>query len=131
MKEYNTRQRALIYDLFKGNPSKSYDADEVYQLLSESGIDKSTVYRNLDRLVNDNLLVRERSEDGTRNLFRYNVTACCVGHLHLVCSKCKGIIHLDEADSDLMGALISSRYGFVVNDSTTVIAGVCKNCSKQ
>lgn len=129
-KIYLTKQRGLILGVFKSSPSVSFDADEIYNMLQESGINKSTVYRNLDKLIKDDLIVRELSQDGSRNVFRFNTTHKCEGHLHLVCSKCSRTIHLDERDSDKMGSLINDNYGFEISDSQTVIKGVCKDCSK-
>ena len=131
MKAYTTKQRALIMNIFTRNAEGSFTAEALFDSLRTSGVCKSTIYRNLERLVEEGRLIRALSADGSCNVYRISGKPDCNGHLHLVCSKCKGVIHLSNADSEQMNELIKNKYVFSVNENTTVINGVCENCQKN
>jgi len=128
LKEYKTKQRDLILSVFSS--AYYFTADEIYEKLLPD-VNKSTVYRNLEKLTESGKITRELSKDGSKSIYRLNPTAHCEGHLHLICSNCGGVIHLSEADSDKLEKVLKKSYGFSVNDNATVISGVCENCSKK
>ncbi len=130
MKEYHTKQRLLILDVIRKNPKKRFTANEIAESVQESGINKSTVYRNLDRMVNDGEVVRELSGDGSCAVYHLNELSSCEGHIHLICSKCKGVIHLEEGIGSQMASLLQQSCGFSVSNDKTFIAGLCKNCTR-
>ncbi len=128
LREYRTKQRDLILGVF--SYAGYVTADEIYKALFPE-VNKSTVYRNLEKLTESGKITRELSKDGSKSIYRLNLTARCEGHLHLVCSRCGGVIHLSEADSEKLGRALKEDYGFAVNDTATIISGVCESCSKD
>lgn len=53
---YETKQSKLVYEFLEKNPHKHFSAEDVYfALIKEGGhIGRTTVYRQLDRLVLEN-----------------------------------------------------------------------------
>lgn len=131
MKTYSTKQRSTILSLFESNPEKSFTADEVCGMLTaeDTSVNRSTVYRNLDAFVRCGSLKKEPSVEDSRNRYKYNATAHCSGHLHLACSSCNEIIHLDEEQSEALAKALKADCGFLLDNDSTVITGVCEKCA--
>ena len=128
MKEYQTKQKSLILSILSS--ADCFSAEEIYEKLHPD-VNKSTVYRNLEKLTESGKIKRELSNDGSKSIYRLNPTAQCEGHLHLYCSCCGKVVHLSEADSDKLEQNLKQRYGFFVNDKSTIISGICENCSSK
>lgn len=126
LKDYITKQRKLILDLL-GN-SDYMTADDIFVAVKNDGVSISTVYRNLDKLVQNNRVIRELTKDGSKSLYRLNKTAFCTGHLHLVCSRCGNVIHISDNDTSKLGDSVMSKYGFSIDEQSSFITGLCQKC---
>ncbi len=128
LKEYTTKQRQLITNVLKN--CDALTADEIFLQLKDEKVSLSTVYRNLDKLVESNFVIRELSIDGKRSLYRINKTALCKGHIHLQCSRCGNVIHISNSDTDKIGDAIKAKYGFSIDEQALPIIGICERCKK-
>ena len=128
MKEYKTKQRDLIISVFSSH--NALTAKEICEKL-HFNVNKSTIYRNLEKLIKSGNILKELSKDGSKAVYRLNPTIYCNGHIHLICSCCGEIIHLSEVDSKKLDKALKKDYGFYVNDNATIISGVCENCSNK
>ncbi len=128
MKEYSTRQRTELLGLLARRPAHDFTADELVAELAGSGINRSTVYRNLGHLARDGVITQKISDDGRRKVYRFNAAHGCAGHLHLLCVKCGSIVHMDGELTEVIARLTDSGCGFSLKTETTVIEGLCKNC---
>lgn len=84
-----TIPKKIVLDIFLGNPNKMLSVSDVYGLLPEdSGIDNTTVYRNIQKFLDFGIL--EYMIDD-RGISRY--TICEKEHHHyLICTECGRII---------------------------------------
>ena len=128
MKEYSTRQRTELLGLFAKRPAHDFTADELAAELAESGVNRSTVYRNLGHLTRDGVITQKISDDGRRKVYRLNAAHGCAGHLHLLCVKCGSIVHMDGEMTGIIARLTDSGCGFSLSTESTVIEGLCKDC---
>ncbi|MGP1418528.1 MAG: Fur family transcriptional regulator [Sphaerochaetaceae bacterium] len=128
---YRTSQRMAILDCLRANSDVTVSADDIMKMLIESGAKANiaTVYRNLERLYHENLVLRFPAEDGSKYCYQLaRDEHCCQGHLHLKCSECGKVIHLD---CDFMGKLadhIRGEHGFSMNFENSIIYGLCDDC---
>ena len=64
-------------------------------------------------------------------LYQYVHAGDCSGHLHLKCTDCGRLIHLDEETGAVLQRSILSRHQFAVNEGETVLFGRCAPCRKD
>lgn len=96
---------------------------DAMDLVDRIKVNKTTVYRQLDKLINKGLLIEVEFGDGKK---RYELKS--LGHHHhIVCKKCGSLkdIEIDEEK------LLSGVYGtsdFVVESHNLEFFGYCKKC---
>ena len=128
---YKTRQSQLILDVLIQNRERHLAADEVAECLKKQGtaVGKATVYRQLDRLVEQNLVRRYHAGEGAGACYQYcgddpdrNL------HYHLKCVLCGTLFHVACATLDRIAAHVWNEHHFQVDSSQTVLYGRCQAC---
>ena len=133
MAEYETKQRRILLDYLNAHPDRGFSVEELYDgLLSEQALEaipgKSTIYRLIARLVSEGLVKRFAAGQGRQ--FAYQIVACdaCDAHLHLKCTTCGRLCHMDHAVSEQIMHEVLSRSDFSLDEKETVLFGICKDC---
>ncbi len=132
--EYKTKSRNLIIDYMKNNINKRFTARDVLDGIRCEGeeLDRSTVYRNLERLCKEGRLVKFKDTDINAACYQYTEDNClCHQHMHAQCSKCGKIFHIDNKMIKDMSDRMKSEYGIIIDYGKTVIACVCSSCSNK
>ncbi len=117
-----TKQRELVLSTLK-NLYTHPTAKELHSIISKDfpDISMSTVYRNLQFLNDNNLIIKLKTKnkktryDGNTN-----------NHIHLICTKCNKIIDIYE-DIDIVSKAIKNN-GFKINLNHLELPGLCKDC---
>lgn len=125
---YNTTQRKAVINFLSDNENKQFTIEEIVTELDKtcSAPGKSSVYRIVAALVENGIV--KRFANGKR--FLYQIIRCeeHAPHIHLKCTVCGKIFHLDKNISDTLNSLIKTTANFNVSDEQTVIFGVCSEC---
>lgn len=131
-KSYKTKQRAAILEYLKNNIEKHITADNIIEYFKSIGspIGKSTVYRYLDNLVEENIVRKYVTSDrGDAACFQYiNGDDECYNHFHMKCSKCGNLIHLDCHEIGELSKHICKNHKFKIDMCKTVLYGTCEKC---
>ncbi len=129
---YNTRQSKLVYDFLENNPHKHFSAEEVYFALVSGGnnIGRTTVYRQLDKLCDENKARKFFSGDNNACCYQFE-SEHCHNHYHLKCSSCGTLIHTECDFLDKLTNHIFSDHQFKIDGSRTVLYGICQKCGKE
>lgn len=132
MRGYNTGQRRRLLAFFESHRDERLSAEQIAEMISSEGgeISLSAIYRNIERLEQEGLLRRDASSDGRKAVFQY-MGGSCADHLHLQCTGCGDVIHLDDDATDAMRRAVSSCGEFSIDERKTVLYGRCKKCSGQ
>jgi Fur family ferric uptake transcriptional regulator len=86
---------------------------------------KSTVYREIDFLLEHKIIVEINFGDGKKH---YEI-AGLPHHHHLVCNKCRNIEDIFiEQDLETIERQIEKEKSFVINQHSLEFFGLCKNC---
>ena len=121
-----TRQRELIWQTFTADPDRHLSADEVVEhvrsLLPQ--VNASTVYRTLDLLVDEGLLLR--TDLGADRA--YYEPAREHAHHHLVCETCGAVEHFHDEQLGDLRRRIEASSGFVVGSGEITLRGLCRAC---
>lgn len=128
--EYNTKQRQALSDFLKQNRSRQFSINEITEAVKDSGIGKSTLYRNVSRLVTEGEVRRFRGE-GKSVLYQYvGHDHGCNSHFHLKCNGCGRLFHVDCQSVMGISEHISRHHDFAVDVGNTVFYGTCGSCKR-
>jgi Fur family ferric uptake transcriptional regulator len=119
-----TSARLAITDYFY-NIDYPVDIQEIIKFLRSKDLNtnKTTVYRIIEYLYNNNLLERLDFGEGK---FRYEIKKG--DHHHLICNKCGRIEDItDNFINDFENEILDKR-GFQVKKHSLEFFGICKNC---
>ena len=129
-RNYNTRQRESVLACIKESAGEHVTAQEVVSRLQSKNekVGLTTVYRCLEKLVGEGVLVKYTSADREGACFR--LAECGSDNcFHMKCEKCGGFFHI-ECDHLLEAAThIFDEHGFTVDPYKTVFYGVCESCA--
>ncbi len=131
---YKTKQRAVILECLKDNQGNSYTVDEIVDLLKKKGetVGRTTVYRYIDFLVQSGQVRKFLPESRKSAAYQYiEHKDECTNHMHLKCMSCGKFEHLG---CDFMNGVcehIMSHHNFKIDNSKTIILGVCSECMKK
>ncbi|MEK6647856.1 MAG: transcriptional repressor [Actinomycetota bacterium] len=101
-------------------------AQEVYQLMQRNGdrIGLTTVYRNLQSLLNDKIVDVLRRDDGEA-IYRL----CGDGHHHhLVCKSCGITEEIEGGAIEKWAKSVAVEHKFRDVGHTAELFGICSNC---
>lgn len=103
-------------------------ADEVYEYVknSDSNIGKATVYRILNKMVEEHEILRLSMPIGPD---RFDATVS--EHQHFECRICKKIFDIDIPEIPNIDSRLKSEFGFSVENHNIIFEGVCPECSKN
>ena len=124
--EYSTRQREQIMDYLSELADAHVTADELMERLC---LGKATVYRTLDRLVQQNVVRRYQLGGRQGACYQYVTDDGCHHHFHLKCVGCGRLIHVECQLLDQTSRHIAEHHDFEVDQSKTVFYGLCRQCS--
>jgi len=130
MANYHTEQKKILLDFLRANSESSFTIEEIIEGIGDEAIGKSTVYRLMNKLVEEKTVLRSAGERGRQ--FVYRIIACehCRYHLHLQCTGCGKILHLDEQTSHNLLKGVKNAQGFCVSEEDTVLLGKCSLCQE-
>ena len=117
----NTRQKELILDIINNSYSHP-SAYDIYLLCRKEipNISLGTVYRNLNTLVETNMIQKIKSTD---NIDRYDKI---LNHSHFICIKCNKIIDINEK-VDYNEYVGNNK----VLNCKLILEGLCEVCRKE
>lgn len=122
---YQTQQRRIVLGCFQNNCDRQLTADEVLALLGSSAPGKSTVYRVIKKLCEEGVLRRFALEGSSKSAYQLVGASCCSEHLHIKCTGCGMLLHLDKSAQDEL----TRKTGFVIDDVRSMLYGKCEKCS--
>lgn len=129
--EYKTKPRNAIIEYLKKHADTRFTARDILNAINSDGeeLDRSTIYRNLERLCKDGQLVKYKESDINATCYQYSEEHCsCHEHMHARCEKCGKVFHLDNKILGDTAKKIQSEYGLDIDYGKTVIVGICNKC---
>lgn len=130
-KEYHSRHRTRILQYFEEQPDRRMSAAGIYGRMAEEGIkvNLATVYRNLDRLVQDKMLIALKAPEEEEKYYQYMRPGLqCAEHLHLCCSRCGKVIHLNCGFMREIQEHLMDDHGFLLDCGESMLTGLCSEC---
>jgi Fur family ferric uptake transcriptional regulator len=131
MKQYATAQRKLMISFLSAHAAQVFSAAELAKNMDAGGISLSAVYRNLARLAGEGRVRKLLSDDGRTFMYQHRDPAVCDAHLHLKCTKCGKIFHMDDAASQSVLDAARENDAFLIDKTQTILYGLCDVCRKR
>ena len=121
--ERNTVQKIIIKNKLMNNKTHP-TAEQVYELVKKEmpTITLATVYRNLNKMFENNEIIRLEVNG------EYHFDAETNPHLHFVCDVCGKIIDYEDDAITKRILKISREKNFRVRETDIIIRGVCEEC---
>ena len=132
MASYQTMQRNVLIEFMKKNTETAFSAEELAERIKNASPGcvpgKSTVYRLLQKLTEEGLV--KRMVKGNSRKFVYQIAAGehCDSHLHLKCTNCGKLLHMDDSESHRLFLRILKQSSFSIDERQTVLLGKCGGC---
>lgn len=132
--EYKTKVGEEILSFLESKKDTAVSVMDICEEMERRNVKSNitTVYRQLDKLVASKKVIVHSAKDGKKGLYQYIAgEEECLNHLHIQCTGCAKIIHLDCGESKEFTAHISQEHGILLDFSKTVIYGLCADCAKK
>ncbi|MCR4587988.1 MAG: transcriptional repressor [Lachnospiraceae bacterium] len=132
---YKTKQREILMDYLENRQGVHITAGDVCEYLKMQGatIGQSTVYRQLERLVDEGKLNKYVLDNNTPACFEYvgeehkeGAETC----YHCKCEKCGKLIHLHCEELNEFREHLYQEHHFRMDPRRTVFYGVCEDCQE-
>ncbi len=125
----NTRQKQRLLGILK-EADRPMSINEIYSLIVQElpKIAKSTIYRNIDSLLSQDLIEKYHLNDS--EIF-YRIKADQHDHKHFViCDDCKKIFDLPSCPIHALENAMEEE-GFIIKDHQIQISGLCRDCAES
>ena len=122
----NTKRRAAILGILERQP-QPVAAEQIFMELDRLEIPTSlsTVYRELDSLESNGLVVKVTINESNKALYEYNRMI----HKHyLICLGCKKMIPLDICPLKPFEEKVEEQTHFMITDHKLNLYGYCPEC---
>lgn len=130
MARYTTKQRKILLDFLDSHSDQLFTARQLAASLQDSGISTSAVYRNLSQLEAEGSVRKSPGSAARESVYQYTASDKCREHLHMSCTKCGKTLHMEGECAKRLVEQVGDG-GFIIDKSSTVIYGVCSNCSEN
>ena len=131
---YKTKQKEKILEYLISHPSQHVTAQEISYHLNQEGtnVGTATIYRQLDQLVTDGTIRKYTIDSRTGACYEYLPDSGeCHRHFHLKCIQCEKLYHVACEHLTELEEHILEHHGFQIDQSKTVLYGVCETCRKE
>ena len=132
MKNYNTKGKDIIMAYLKDHADGNFSANDILQYLEEhnSKMNISTVYRNLDKFVDQGMLMKLKNPDDDFCRYQYkHPDGNCDDHIHMQCRNCGRVFHLECGFMEELSKHLSAHHGFTIESAGSMIKGLCGECN--
>ena len=131
--KYKTKQREMLLGYFETVPGIHVTAADVCDYLKAQGasIGQSTVYRQLENLVDEGIIKKYIIDGNSPACFEYvdRQMTCGEECFHCKCEKCGKLIHLHCEELVQIRSHLKEEHHFTLDPLRTVFYGLCEDCA--
>lgn len=132
---YKTKQFAYLLDYLKASDSKHFTVNDLYVHFKENGLNIgiSTLYRNLEKLIEDGLVVKYASDGKQSACFEYigNHQSHSSHCYHAKCQQCGALLHINCDYLEKLQKILQQEQHFLLDLTKTTLVGLCSQCQTQ
>ena len=132
---YKTKQGEELLTYLKQHQGKHITVNEISAYFTSVGkpIGTATIYRHLDRMVNDGIVNKFIIDNSCPACYEYlgensHTNNVC---FHYKCEVCGKLVHLHCDEFKELEKHLFSHHQFELNPMKTVFYGICKDCREK
>lgn len=134
--KYNTKQREMLVAYLESQKRAHITVSDVCEYFKAHGetMGQATVYRQMEKLVDDGLVSKYIVDVGSPACFEYvGAHSHATGGtcFHCRCEVCGALIHMNCDELSLIKGHLFEEHGFKLDPYRTVFYGICENCSQK
>ena len=131
--QYQTKQRDELLTYLESMSGQHITVNDVCEYFKSKGksIGTTTVYRQLEKMVDQGIVTKYVIDAGSPACFEYvspdkhvHGSIC----FHLRCEICGRLIHMQCDELSSISTHIMKEHGFRVDPMRTVFYGICQDC---
>ena len=135
MSGYHTEQKRMLERFLQEHRERAFTVEEICSALQEENREgapgKSTLYRLMTAMVAAGTVKRFVRGNSRKFVYQLVDGEHCDAHLHLKCTDCGRLFHMEEQESDRLLSQIRQISDFSVSEEKTVLFGTCSDCKHQ
>lgn len=130
---YNTDTKKMILRFLRKHADRAFSVEEIVENLRKEGgaMHPSTVYRCLSKLEALGSIMVFADESRKNSTYQISECELCRDHLHIKCTSCGKVLHLDCDFMEEMKEHLMHDHGFSITCQNSVIYGICSDCRKN
>ncbi|HAG04675.1 MAG TPA: Fe2+/Zn2+ uptake regulation protein [Lachnospiraceae bacterium] len=132
---YKTKQHEELLDYLKTMEGKHITVGDISSYFKSVGkpIGTATIYRHLEKMVNDGTVNKYTLDSSSSACFEYLGDNSHQGSffIHYKCESCGKLIHLHCDEFRLLEKHLLEHHNFTVNTKKTIIYGICNECKEK
>lgn len=133
MAHYQTAQKKNLRDFMMKHSERAFSVEELCGCMEKEYSEKelpgkSTVYRLIQQMVEEGSVKRMMKEHSRGFVYQIAGGEHCAFHLHMKCTDCGRILHMDDDESLHIMAEVLRKNKFTVDEKQTVLVGKCCDC---
>ena len=130
---YQTNQKDKVLEHLIIHTGEHITAGDVFRCLKKDGvrIGLTTVYRHLEKLASEGVVVKYVVDENTPACFEYTGHAHGLSHencYHCKCVSCGKLIHMHCEEIEKLEKHIWEDHAFFIDPKRTVFYGYCEEC---
>lgn len=126
--KFTVQKRIVLLEIINANTHLS--VNEIYDKIRNKNIGLATLYRSL-KLFNELDIIKQINIDNV-SYYEMKIFSGKPLHIHFKCSKCDGIIDIDNKDLNLeyikLNKKVEEENNLDVFDVNIMLIGVCSKC---
>lgn len=131
---YNTKARQVILQYLESRRESTVSAADIIEYLTCQGINVShtTVYRFLNKLSAERKVLKFVEDETQVSVYQFiGAAKSCDEHIHIKCTVCGRLIHLDCGFMRDIKEHLYSQHGFELQCDGSILYGICRECSEK
>lgn len=133
MAHYQTAQKKRLIECMTIHGEKAFSVEELCAEMEklykkEELPGKSTVYRLIHQMTAEGTVKRMLKEHSRKFVYQIAAGEHCAFHLHMKCTDCGRLLHMDDDESLKIMAEVLEKNHFAVDGKQTVLVGKCGDC---
>ena len=130
---YKTKQREILLCYFETVPGVHVTAGDICDYFRSQGapIGQSTIYRQLESLVDEGIIKKYNIDGSSPACFEYVDPDSHVDKemcFHFKCAKCGKLIHVHCDELNELQSHLITEHHFKLDPIRTVFYGLCEQC---
>ncbi len=131
---YATKTRQVILEYLIINRTRTASVNDILAYLHTAQGDEvpniTTIYRYLDKLCAEHRVMKYAGEKGEKAVYQFMEEGeTCANHLHLKCSSCGQVTHMNCGFMEEVRGHLMVSHGFTLNCEGSMLYGVCSKCA--